>query len=205
MIEYDRKFKKILCGIDEVGYGSLIGPVVSCAITMCTENTLIGINDSKKLNSKKRNQLYQQIIENSKFGIGIATVKEINKLNILQANFLSMERAVKNLIDTHGEIFEHILIDGNRSPEFSYPYSTVIDGDATSYTIACASIIAKVTRDKMIDELAVKHPEYLWHKNKGYGTKEHIEAIRMHGLTEHHREAFVPKQLRISQLDLFNL
>jgi|TARA_B110000503_G_C7077014_1_gene383385 ribonuclease HII len=186
--------KKIIVGIDEAGRGPLAGPVVAAAVIM--PNSINGVADSKKISAKKREILFPQIMEISQVGIGIATVEEIDEINILQATMLAMQRAYDNLnikADT-------ILIDGNKAPQLECTdIQTIIDGDNLIEVISAASIIAKVTRDRIMQELDQKFPEYLWHKNAGYGTKAHIEAIQQHGITKHHRHSFAPVRLTTKQ------
>ncbi|WCR53322.1 MAG: Ribonuclease HII [Wolbachia endosymbiont of Ctenocephalides orientis wCori] len=147
-----------------------------------------GIKDSKKLAPKSRQILYEKITSVAKFGIGIASVEEINSYNILQATKLSMERA---LTDLNLEL-DYVLVDGNQSFQAKYQVRPIINGDNLSISIASASIIAKVTRDQLMQELHNSHPQYNWYRNKGYGTKEHIAAIHLHGITDHHRRSFAP-------------
>ncbi|QKX02574.1 ribonuclease HII [Wolbachia endosymbiont of Dirofilaria (Dirofilaria) immitis] len=177
----------VVAGVDEVGRGPLAGPVISAAVVFTGKNTIIkGINDSKKLTAKSRQVLYEKIISVAKFGIGIASVKEINSYNILQATKLSMQRA---LIDLGLEL-DYVLVDGNQAPKIKWQVRSIVHGDSLSISIAAASIIAKVTRDQLMQKLHNQHPKYNWYKNKGYGTKEHIEAIDLYGITKHHRKSF---------------
>ncbi|HCE59732.1 MAG TPA: ribonuclease HII [Wolbachia sp.] len=179
----------IIAGVDEVGRGPLAGPVISAAVVFTDRSTVIdGINDSKKLTPKSRQVLYHKITSAAKFGIGMASVEEINSYNILGATKLSMKRA---LIDLNLDL-DYVLVDGNQPPEVKWQVKPVINGDSISISIAAASIIAKVTRDQLMQGLHNKYPQYNWHKNKGYGTKEHINAINLHGITEHHRKNFAP-------------
>ncbi|MDF0607949.1 ribonuclease HII [Wolbachia endosymbiont of Onchocerca gibsoni] len=185
----ENELSGIVAGVDEVGRGSLAGPVISAAVVFTNRNTTIkGINDSKKLTAKSRQVLYEKIISTAKFGIGIASVKEINSYNILQATKLSMQRA---LIDLRLEL-DYVLVDGNQPPKIKWQTKSIVNGDSLSISIAAASIIAKITRDQLMQELHHQYPEYNWYKNKGYGTKEHIETIEIYGITEHHRESFMP-------------
>ena len=182
--------KKIIVGIDEAGRDPLAGPVVSAAVIM--PYSIIGVTDSKKISTKKREILFKEIIKIAQVAVGIATVEEIDKINILQATMLSMQRAYENLnikADT-------ILIDGNKAPKLNCnDVQTIIDGDNLIEVISAASIIAKVTRDRIMQDLDQTFPEYLWHKNAGYGTKEHLKAIQKYGVTIHHRESFAPVRL----------
>ena len=192
LYEFDLELSKkysVICGVDEVGRGPLAGPVYASAVIF--KNIEInGINDSKKLTPKKREYLFNKIEENQfKYAIGSSTVDEIESLNILKASHLAMRRAV----DTLGIVPDLILVDGNSSPSFSNDCNVknIIKGDNISYSIACASIIAKVTRDKFMCNISNKFPEYGFNKNKGYGTKSHIEAIKKYGPCEIHRNLFL--------------
>ena len=185
----ENKLSGIIAGVDEVGRGPLAGPVISAAVVFTDRNTVIdGINDSKKLTPKNRQDLYHKIISTAKFCVGIASVEEINSYNILGATKLSMKRA---LIGLNIEL-DYVLVDGNQPPDVKWQVKPIIKGDNLSISIAAASIIAKVTRDRLMQELHEKYPEYNWYKNKGYGTKEHISAINLYGITEHHRKNFAP-------------
>ncbi|WP_425384205.1 ribonuclease HII [Wolbachia endosymbiont (group B) of Eupithecia inturbata] len=179
----------IIAGVDEVGRGPLAGPVISAAVIFTDRDTVIdGINDSKKLTPKCRQVLYEKITSVAKFGIGMASVEEINSYNILQATKLSMKRALANL----NLELDYVLVDGNQPLEVKWQTKSVVNGDSLSISIAAASIVAKVTRDRLMEELHNKHPQYNWYKNKGYGTKEHLSAIGLHGITKHHRKNFAP-------------
>ncbi|MFV1011348.1 ribonuclease HII [Wolbachia endosymbiont of Nasonia vitripennis] len=179
----------IIAGVDEVGRGPLAGPVISAAVIFTDRDTVIdGINDSKKLTPKCRQVLYEKITSVAKFGIGMASVEEIDSYNISQATKLSMKRALVNL-DLE---LDYVLVDGNQPLEVKWQTKSVVNGDSLSISIAAASIVAKVTRDRLMEELHNKHPQYNWYKNKGYGTKEHLSAIGLHGITKHHRKNFAP-------------
>ena len=194
-IETDLWSKNInnICGIDEVGRGCLAGPVYSAAVVL-DQNTNFQskdfnqINDSKKLSEKKREKLFDYIIDISKFGIGICTVEEIDHLGIQQAVKVSMIRAVESL-----EIQpDHLLID-NMKLDLDIPQTSIIKGDQISKSISSASIIAKVSRDKMMkNQISNNFPMYKFEKNKGYGTKEHMDAIKTFGITKQHRKSFEP-------------
>ncbi|NSM56840.1 ribonuclease HII [Wolbachia endosymbiont of Atemnus politus] len=185
----ENKLSGVIAGVDEVGRGPLAGPVMSAAVVFTDRNVIIeGINDSKKLTAKNRQILYEKITSVAKCGIGIASVEEINSYNILQATKLSMQRALINL----GLELDYVLVDGNQPPKVKWQVKSIVNGDSLSISIAAASIVAKVTRDQLMQELHNQHPEYNWYKNKGYGTKEHIEAINLYGITEHHRKNFAP-------------
>ncbi|MBP7190282.1 MAG: ribonuclease HII [Rickettsiaceae bacterium] len=175
----------LVAGVDEAGRGPLMGPVFASAVIVDRSLEIPGINDSKKLSEKRREELFEQIINHYKYGIGFASAEEIDKINILEATKLACKRAVGNLPLAP----EVVLIDGNM--KFSMQnYISVIKGDLLSISIAAASILAKVSRDRLINELAKSFPEYGWEKNKGYGTKSHMEAIAKFGLTIHHRQSF---------------
>ncbi|MDN5248376.1 MAG: ribonuclease HII [Wolbachia endosymbiont of Tyrophagus putrescentiae] len=185
----ENKLSGTIAGVDEVGRGPLAGPVVSAAVVFTDTSIVIdGINDSKKLTEKNRHTLYQKITSTAKFGIGMASVDEINSHNILEATKLSMKRA---LMDLNLEL-DYVLVDGNQPPKVKWKTQSIINGDSISASIAAASIVAKVTRDLLMQELHNEYPEYNWYKNKGYGTKEHINAIKLYGITKHHRKNFAP-------------
>ena len=194
-IETDLWSKNInnICGIDEVGRGCLAGPVYSAAVVL-NKKTNFGskdfnqINDSKKLSEKKREKLFDYIIDISKFGIGICTVEEIDHLGIQQAVKVSMIRAVESL-----EIQpDHLLID-NMKLDLDIPQTSIIKGDQISKSISSASIIAKVSRDNLMkNQISNNYPMYKFEKNKGYGTKEHMDAIKTFGITKQHRKSFEP-------------
>lgn len=177
-----------LVGVDEAGRGPWAGPVVAAAVVFNSASVPAGINDSKRLTPAKRDQLYDSILETAKVGIGIASVDEIDKLNILQATFLAMTQAVGALgISPHT-----VLVDGNRYPKLPHRTIAVVGGDGKCPSIAAASIIAKVTRDRIMVELGASFPGYGWASNKGYGTREHADAIAELGITLHHRRSFAP-------------
>jgi ribonuclease HII len=181
-----------VCGIDEAGRGPLAGPVYAAAVILPSGIVIDGLNDSKKLSEKKREKLFDVIIENAvSYGIGFATEKEIDEINILQATFLAMRRAVENM-----EISpDFAYVDGNRDPMLGIPTETVIKGDANVPSIAAASILAKVSRDRVMYEMDKKYPEYNFAKHKGYGTKVHTEALKEYGPCEIHRLTFLTKIL----------
>ncbi len=188
----------LVFGIDEAGRGPWCGPVVAACV--CWPNYEIPtelaeqIDDSKKLSAIKREHLFQLIMQSQALiGIGIASSIEIDENNILQATFMAMKRAIDQVKQNMGITPDAILIDGNRLPK-DWPFLTkaVVKGDHLSLSIASASIIAKVTRDKLMKELAKSHPEYGWDKNAGYGTKEHINAIEKFGITSIHRRSYAP-------------
>lgn len=177
-----------VCGIDEAGRGPLAGPVCAAAVILPPDCDIPGLNDSKKLSEKKREALFPVIQEKAlAFGIGWATAEEIDRVNILQATFLAMARAVEALPAPA----DYALVDGNRMPPLPIPGETIVKGDATSASIAAASILAKVSRDRLLRRLDEEHPEYGFAKHKGYGTKAHYEAIRKYGLLPEHRRSFL--------------
>ena len=196
--EIEDKYSGVICGVDEAGRGPWVGPVVAGAVIFCNREVnwelLENLNDSKKLTAKKREYLYDVLREeekkgNIRCGIGLASAEEIDQLNILQATFLAMKRAVKQL----NVIPNMVLIDGNRLPkDFICECSCWISGDAKSYSIAAASILAKVFRDNLMKDLAIKYPGYGFEKNAGYGTKEHIEGIKKYGVISEHRKSYKP-------------
>lgn len=179
---------RVICGVDEAGRGPLAGPVVAAACILPDDFIIEGLNDSKKLSEKKREKLFDIIIENAiDFSIAMASVEEIEEINILNAAMLAMKRAIEGL-----QIKPDLaLIDGNTSRGFTVPTEAVVGGDAKSPSIAAASILAKVTRDRMCYEFDKEFPEYGFAKHKGYGTKVHIEAIKTYGVTPIHRPSFL--------------
>ena len=177
-----------VAGTDEVGRGPLAGPVVAAAVVLDPMAIPDGLNDSKKLSAKRRDALYDQIVGTARFAIAEASVAEIDALNILQASHLAMCRAVRAL----GKV-DHVLVDGNKVPaDLALPATALVKGDGRSQSIAAASILAKVTRDRHMDALAQQHPGYGWDKNAGYPTKGHISALIELGVTPHHRRSFKP-------------
>ena len=178
----------ITAGVDEVGRGCLAGPVVSAAVVLKKGVNLKLLKDSKKITFNKREKISKHIKENSYFAIGIASVEEILKLNILQASLLSMKRAL-NQLTIKPDI---TLIDGNFAPEGIKKYKTIINGDEKVKAISAASIIAKVYRDKLMIKLSEKYSNYSWERNFGYGTKAHLEGLKKFGVTAHHRKSFKP-------------
>ena len=186
----------LVFGLDEAGRGPWCGPVAAACV--CWPNGKIpedlakSINDSKKLSAKKREELFPKIMNsNAIIGIGETTAEEIDEINILQASFLAMKRALDN-VKEKGHTPAFALIDGNKLPKWDMPMQAVIGGDAKSLSIAAASIVAKVTRDRHMQELAKEYPQYGWDKNAGYGTKAHIEALEKYGITPHHRKTYAP-------------
>ncbi|MBQ1186543.1 MAG: ribonuclease HII [Clostridia bacterium] len=182
---------KFVCGVDEAGRGPLAGPVCAAAVILDQNIQLEGVNDSKKLSEKKREALYDVICEKAvAFSIAFASVEEIEEHNILNATYLAMNRAIEGL-KTKADF---ALIDGNRVPkDIKIDCQTVVKGDAKSLSIAAASILAKVTRDRLLLEYDKKYPQYNFAKHKGYGTAEHMDAIRKYGISEVHRPSFLKK------------
>ena len=180
---------KIIAGVDEVGRGSLIGPVYAAAVILNKSINKKILKDSKSLTKSRRKILSKYIKKNSIWATGKASVKEIEKINILQASLLAMKRAIKKLKKKPS----HVLIDGNKLPNMkNYKLKSIIKGDQKIPSISAASIIAKVTRDKMISDLGKKFKGYNWKKNFGYGTSQHLKAIKILGITKHHRKTFSP-------------
>jgi ribonuclease HII len=181
---------KLICGVDEAGRGPLAGPVCAAAVILPPHAQIPGLNDSKKLTDKKRRELYPVIMEQAvAYGIGFASHEEIDEINILQATYLAMERAIAKL-SVRPEL---ALIDGNRAKDFGVPVKTVIKGDSLSASIAAASILAKVTRDDLMLEAAKEYPQYAFDVHKGYGTKAHYEALAAYGPSPIHRMSFLKK------------
>lgn len=186
----------LIFGFDEAGRGPWCGPVVAACVCWPNGNIPLElaeqINDSKKLSAKKREKLFPLIMHsNAIVGVGQASAKEIDDINILQASFLAMKRAWEDVV-RQGYHPDFALIDGNKLPNWSLPMQAVIGGDAKSLSVATASIVAKVTRDRLMIELAKQYPVYGWDKNAGYGTKTHIEALEKYGVTPHHRKTYAP-------------
>ena len=200
MLNFDIELslKKPVIGIDEVGRGPLAGPVISCACIFLDysikKSELVLFDDSKKLSLKKRKMVFEIIlhlkkIKKLKYALGIANVKEIDSLNILEATKISMIRAVKKLKYQNA----NLIIDGKIDLKLSnFPNVGIVKGDEKSFSIATASVIAKIHRDRYMNFLSVKFPEYNWNKNAGYGTRKHIEQIHTNGITDHHRKSFEP-------------
>ena len=193
-LEYEEKAYSqgynIVCGIDEAGRGPLAGPVYAAAVILPKGCIIDGINDSKKLSEKKRDYFFDVIKETAvSYGVGIATQQEIDEINILQATFLAMRRAVDNLSVAP----DIALIDGNRRPGLNIAEQDIVKGDAKSMSIAAASVIAKVSRDRYMLEMAEKYPQYQFEKHKGYGTKLHYEMIEKYGISPIHRKSFLKK------------
>ena len=185
---------KIIAGVDEVGRGSLIGPVYAAAVILKKSINKKLLKDSKSLTKTKRENLFKYIKKNSIWAIGKASLQEIEKNNILNASLLAMKRAIIKLKRKP----QVILIDGNKLPEIkNYKLKCIIKGDQKIPSISAASIIAKVTRDKIITKLGKNFKDYCWNKNSGYGTREHLKAIKKFGITKHHRKTFSPINKKI--------
>lgn len=188
LVEFDKTFNvNVLAGVDEAGRGPLAGPVSVCACIMPTGEPIIGIDDSKKLSEKKREELYEKIIAVADYCVVLVDIETIDRINILQATKLGMKRAVEGLKTTP----ELAVIDAVKGLDIAVPYTPVIKADAKSYCTAAASIIAKVTRDRLMRDMDKLYPQYGFIKNKGYGTAEHIAAIKSVGACPEHRKTFI--------------
>ena len=193
-IEYEQsaelKGYKAICGVDEAGRGPLAGPVCAAAVILPSNTIIDGVNDSKKLTEKKREALFDVIKETAvSYSIAYASVEEIESINILNATMLAMKRAVEGL-DVKAD---YAMIDGNKMPPLDIDGETIVKGDAKSMSIACASILAKVSRDRLLYEYAKEYPQYQFDKHKGYGTSAHREAILEYGPCPYHRMSFLKK------------
>lgn len=186
--------KNYICGVDEAGRGPLAGPVCAAAVILPEDCVIEGLNDSKKLSEKKREALYDIIIEKAiSYSIAFGTLEEIEEYNILEATYIAMNRAIDGL-DIKPD---YALIDGNRVPKgIKVPCDTVVKGDSKSFSIAAASILAKVTRDRLLLQYDELYPEYNFKKHKGYGTKEHYEAINKYGVCKIHRLSFLKNVIK---------
>jgi ribonuclease HII len=195
-IERDLRSEKgpLLAGVDEVGRGPIAGPVVACAVIMPADTRAIaGVDDSKRLTHVQRVRLASKIRERAvAFALGAASVREIDRINIYQASVLAMRRALDRL-DVRPD---HVVIDGRVMRTLPIPHTAVVHGDARCFSIACASILAKVTRDLLMTRLSVRYPQYIWDHNAGYTTRAHVAGLTLHGITPHHRKSFC----RISDL-----
>ncbi len=187
-LSLENEYSGAIAGIDEVGRGPFAGPVVAAAVVLDPNNIPEGIQDSKKLSLKKREILFDQIMQHAKVGIGSASVTEIDQLNILQATFIAMRRAVGSLPIAP----DVALVDGNKDPDLGIKTRTIVKGDSKSLSIAAASIVAKVTRDREMLTLSKTYPHYGWEKNAGYGTAEHRKGLSLFGVTPQHRRSFAP-------------
>ena len=180
----------LLAGVDEVGRGPLAGPVVACAVVMPSDARAIrGVDDSKRLSRAERDRLVGRIHERAlSLSLGAASVHEIDRLNIYHASVLAIRRAITRLAVTP----DHVVIDGLAIRTLGIEHTAIVGGDARCHSIACASIVAKVTRDRLMRALALRHPHYHWETNVGYGTRDHQAGLASHGLTAHHRRSFSP-------------
>lgn len=190
------RYGPLIAGVDEVGRGPLAGPVVACAVIMPADRrAMTGVDDSKVLTARKREQLVAKIVERAvAVGLGAASVREIDRLNIYQASVLAIRRALRRLPVTP----DHVVVDGRSIRTLEVGHTAVVHGDARCYSIACASIVAKITRDRIMHALATRHPHYRWDHNMGYATAAHLTGIAEHGITRHHRHSFLP----VSQISL---
>ncbi len=189
-LTWEQRYHGIVCGIDEAGRGPWAGPVVAAAVVLDVMRVPEGIHDSKKLNAAKRETLFDAIMRDALYiGVGVASAAEIDDINILQATFLAMQRAVDGL-SVRPDV---ALVDGNRTPKLEVAtIETIVKGDSKSLSIAAASIIAKVTRDRVMRALAQEYPAYGFERHAGYGTKYHQDALRDYGVTSHHRKSYKP-------------
>ncbi len=185
---------RVVAGVDEAGRGPLAGPVVAAAVILPDDHGIVGLDDSKKLSAKKRHSLESKILEKAKYSIAICSEDEIDTLNILWATMEAMKRAVDGLTS----VPDHVLVDGNRLPDWSYQAEAVVGGDAIHPCISAASILAKEHRDRLMQAAAEQYREYGWERNKGYGTAEHLAALSKYGPTPLHRKSFAP----VAQLEL---
>lgn len=195
LFDYDkerRRVSTVLCGVDEAGRGPLAGDVYAAAVVLNNDILIDYLNDSKKISEIRREKLYDEIIEKADaYCVASASVAEIDEMNILQATMLAMKRAVDGL----GICPDLALVDGNRLPNLKCPAECVVKGDALSASIAAASVLAKVSRDRYMREIAEKYPQYLFDKHKGYGTKLHCDMLKKYGASEVHRKSFLKKIL----------
>jgi ribonuclease HII len=200
----------VVCGVDEAGRGPLAGPVVAAAVVI-DRRRFRGelrrvLDDSKALSRAERENCYRALLTCARIGVGAASVREIDRINILRASLVAMRRAVAALGLAPGAMPDIALVDGNVAPQLPCAVRTVVKGDALSFSIAASSVVAKVTRDRIMRDLARRYPGYGWESNVGYSTAAHFEGIRRHGVTPHHRRSFEPVRLAISSpVDLFAL
>ncbi|HEY5220156.1 MAG TPA: ribonuclease HII [Gemmatimonadaceae bacterium] len=188
----------LIAGMDEVGRGPLAGPVVACVIVMPPEvRAIAGVNDSKQLSARERERLAVKIRETAlALALGAASVREVDEINIYKATVLAMRRALRRLRLAP----DHLIVDGKPIRTLGALHTAVVGGDGRCYSVACASIVAKVTRDRLMRALALKHPGYGWERNVGYGTPAHLQGLRSRGATAHHRRSFLP----VSQVEIFD-
>ncbi len=203
MKNFDNKYLdkkvKLIAGVDEAGRGPLAGPVVAAAVIFSPDVFIEGVDDSKVLSEKRREELFEKIIKESiAYSVSVVSVERIDEINILNASLLAMKRSVHKL-KVQPDL---ILIDGNKSFKNKMPTVTIVKGDAKSFSIAAASILAKVTRDRIMKKLAIEYPVYKWEKNKGYPTKQHRESIKLNGTSPFHRKTFLKKLLSEIQFEL---
>jgi ribonuclease HII len=183
----------LVCGVDEAGRGPLAGPVVAAAVILDPARPIDGLNDSKQLSARRRVFLAEQIRRSAlAWAVAAASVEEIDRINILQASLLAMQRAVTALVDRHRLLPVQVLVDGNRCPELAYPVSAIIGGDGKIAAIAAASILAKTVRDDGMLELHAAYPQYGFDRHMGYPTALHLQALGEHGASPHHRRSFGP-------------
>ncbi len=197
LLEYERRFwgrGRSVAGVDEAGRGPLAGPVVAAAVVLPREVCVDGADDSKALTAEVREELYVRILETARcVGVGAASVREIDRRNILRATTVAMQRALGRLAHTP----DHVVVDGLPVKHLGREHEAVVDGDALVHSIACASIVAKVVRDRLMHRLAARYPGYAWDKNVGYGTAQHRAAIDELGITPHHRLTFTGLQFEL--------
>ena len=193
--------RRVVCGIDEAGRGPLAGPVVAAAVILPMDYQIEGLTDSKQLTKRRREKLFDVLMQDSRVlkSVASASVEEIDRLNILRATHLAMRRAAEGL-PKPGTDF--CLIDGLPVRDFPLPQRAIVGGDACCLSIAAASVLAKVTRDRIMTRLHEQYPDYGWDKNAGYGTAQHLHAIRTHGITPHHRRSFAPVAQTTLPLDI---
>ena len=187
-LEREGRLPQPVAGVDEAGRGSWAGPVIAAAVILDPARIPDGLDDSKKLSPARRRDLMARLMDAAWTGVGCAGVADIDRLNILEATMLAMARAVDALPVAPA----HVLIDGNRVPKLACSATAVVRGDAACLSIAAASIVAKVTRDRIMADLSRSFPDYGWQRNAGYGTREHANALERHGATPHHRRSFSP-------------
>lgn len=183
----------MLCGVDEAGRGPLAGPVVAAAVVLDPAQPIVGLDDSKKLSARRREALAIEIRGRAlAWAVAQASVEEIDRINILQASLLAMQRAVNGLVERHGLLPERVMVDGNRCPALPYPVEAVIGGDGRIAAIAAASILAKTARDAVMVELHAAYPQYAFARHMGYPTAQHLAALRAFGATPEHRRSYAP-------------
>ena len=187
-----------IAGVDEVGRGPLAGPVVAAAVVLPPGEWIEGAGDSKAIRAIRRIQLAHEIRARARaVGVGAASVAEIDRLNIAGATALAVERALAALSAALSEAPDHVILDGRPMQRLTWPHEAIVGGDASVHSVGCASIVAKVVRDELMGRLGERYPGYGWRTNAGYGTAEHMEAIRVLGITAHHRRSFAPVRLRL--------